>query len=228
MCAWWDVEACVVVCITSVNRWGRHLCVRCVCAHVCDCGQFTKWDASKVVPESVCALAGVEEDTKHKQIWVSGAAGLCVFALRVKVTHTNKHTLRQLPVSVWTHVLHICMHACKHSFTLRGLGEGYAAGVGQTHRATSHLALWRTPPLLTSAENRTRKWIFQDLISTHTRGRPQLEQHLCLCHCLLLVLYYPPCIDHSHWPAVIHLCCFPLRKQSLFRRLSANIWTVEM
>lgn len=56
---------------------------------------------------------------------------------------------------------------------------------------TSRLTVCGTPPPLTSAKNRTRKWLFQDLISTRTRSGPQLVQHACLCDCLPLVLHIP-------------------------------------
>lgn len=57
------------------------------------------------------------------------------------------------------------MHACmlinvqthNDKLTLQGLSEGYTAGMGQSGRAASHLSVCWTPPLLTSAENRTKK-----------------------------------------------------------------------
>lgn len=75
---------------------------------------------------------------------------------------------------------HTHTHIPTDTLTLQFLSEGYAAGVGQTNRATSHLSAWHTPPPLTSAENRTRKWLFQELISTHDGGRSQLAQHVWL------------------------------------------------
>lgn len=46
-------------------------------------------------------------------------------------------------------------------------------------------SVWRTPPPLTSAENRTGKSLFRDLIFSNSRGGSQLAKRLCLCdrHC---------------------------------------------
>lgn len=87
--------------------------------------------------------------TKHKELYISSEARLCVCVCVV----VSPSVLSQgRPLEPWTHCNsylfvfgHMCcMYACLLTHTdtlaLQGLSKGYAAGEGQTDRATSHLS----------------------------------------------------------------------------------------
>lgn len=106
--------------------------------------------------------------TKHKELYISSEARLCV-CVCVCVVVSPSVLSQGRPLEPWTHCnsylfvfgYMCCMYACLLTHTdtlaLQGLSKGYAASEGQTDRATSHLSACCTPPLLTSAANRTRK-----------------------------------------------------------------------